>query len=327
MNKDGSIPQDEVDHYLRTGESDTLSYNWPGRGIIEKGQFAKKILTDALIDEVRRRSGSVTPEIPSAIDGTDTVAFTRAKVEPMVKGLFPRREQEAVLNLLEQSLVFLTPDTIEPLIRKRGFLSSAWKLANIYLGSIGAETLSDEDGLIVGYQEETICYVSMEYFYEDDPFADYVVHEAAHIFHNTKRETIGLPSTRYREWLLPIEFRKRETFAYACEVYSQILELAKRPSDRKNRLNEFKDHPPFSEERVDHDELLDIKDRYDLLEIDPDAVSEWILFAGEDIGALVRRKSDGQCFCLGLAELEATDRKSANYQLLDDYAVWFVNNR
>jgi hypothetical protein len=69
------------------------------------------------------------------------------------------------------------------------------------------------------------------------------------------------------------------------------------------------------------------KDRYDLLEIDPDAVSEWILFAGEDIGALVRRKSDGRRFCLGLAELEATDRKSANYQLLDDYAVWFVNNR
>jgi hypothetical protein len=69
------------------------------------------------------------------------------------------------------------------------------------------------------------------------------------------------------------------------------------------------------------------KDRYDLLEIDPEAESEWMLFAGEDMGALVRRKSDGRQFCLGLAELEASDRKSANYQLLDDYAVWFVNNR
>ena len=69
------------------------------------------------------------------------------------------------------------------------------------------------------------------------------------------------------------------------------------------------------------------EDRYDLIEIDPENDSEWMLFAGEDIGALVRRKSDGRRFCLGLAELEATDRKSANYQLLDDYAVWFVNNR
>jgi hypothetical protein len=69
------------------------------------------------------------------------------------------------------------------------------------------------------------------------------------------------------------------------------------------------------------------KDRFDLIEIDLEAESEWMLFAGEDIGAIVRRKSDGREFCLGLAELEATDRKSANYQLLDDYAVWFVNNR
>jgi len=28
-----------------------------------------------------------------------------------------------------------------------------------------------------------------------------------------------------------------------------------------------------------------------------------------------------------LAELRVTDRKSPNFQLLDDYAVWLVNNR
>jgi hypothetical protein len=47
----------------------------------------------------------------------------------------------------------------------------------------------------------------------------------------------------------------------------------------------------------------------------------------EDIAAHVRRISDGKKFVLGLAELEATDKKSPNFQLLDDYAVWFVNNR
>ena len=148
MTKNKSYPQDEIDHYLRTGESDMMAYNWPGANIIEQGKLASQVLTDALIGEVRRRSERVTIQIPSALRGTDTVAFTRAKVEPMVRGLFPRKEQEIVLNLLEQSLVFLTPDTIELLIRKRGFLSTAWKLANIYLWSIGAETLSDEDGLI-----------------------------------------------------------------------------------------------------------------------------------------------------------------------------------
>jgi hypothetical protein len=43
--------------------------------------------------------------------------------------------------------------------------------------------------------------------------------------------------------------------------------------------------------------------------------------------AHVKRIKDGKEFVLGLAELKATDKKSANHQLLDDYAVWFVNNR
>ena len=40
-----------------------------------------------------------------------------------------------------------------------------------------------------------------------------MVHEVAHIFHNCKRRNAGLPETRRKEWLLDIEFRKRETLA------------------------------------------------------------------------------------------------------------------
>ena len=45
------------------------------------------------------------------------------------------------------------------------------------------------------------------------------------------------------------------------------------------------------------------------------------------IVARVRRKSDGKEFDLGLAELQVTDKKSPNFRLVDDYAVWLVNNR
>ena len=69
------------------------------------------------------------------------------------------------------------------------------------------------------------------------------------------------------------------------------------------------------------------RDRYDLLAIQPDVVSEWMLFFADDIGARVRRKSDGKEFWLGLAELKAVDESSPNYQLLDDYAVFFANYR
>jgi hypothetical protein len=48
---------------------------------------------------------------------------------------------------------------------------------------------------------------------------------------------------------------------------------------------------------------------------------------GCDIIAIVRRKSDGKDFHLGLVELGVTDKKSPNFQLIDDYAVWLVNNR
>lgn len=69
------------------------------------------------------------------------------------------------------------------------------------------------------------------------------------------------------------------------------------------------------------------RDRYTLLEIGRDADSEWMLFPGEDIAAHVCRLADGKEFYLGLAELKVTDRKSENHQLLDDYSVWFVDNR
>jgi len=67
-------------------------------------------------------------------------------------------------------------------------------------------------------------------------------------------------------------------------------------------------------------------DKYELIDIDQDEWSEWLMFE-EDIIAVVRRKSDGKDFSLGLAEPEATDKKSPNFQLIDDYAVWLVNNR
>lgn len=67
-------------------------------------------------------------------------------------------------------------------------------------------------------------------------------------------------------------------------------------------------------------------DKYELLNISQDEWSEWMMFE-EDIVAHVRRKRDGKEFYLGLAELRVTDKKSPSFQLVDDYAVWLVNNR
>jgi hypothetical protein len=68
------------------------------------------------------------------------------------------------------------------------------------------------------------------------------------------------------------------------------------------------------------------RDRYELLEIGCDWDSEWLLFT-EDIRARCRRIADGREFILGLAELKATDGVLPSWRLIDDYAVWLVNNR
>lgn len=41
----------------------------------------------------------------------------------------------------------------------------------------------------------------------------------------------------------------------------------------------------------------------------------------------VKRISDKKIFVLPLADLKTKDKDSKNYQLIDDFAAWFVNNR
>ena len=62
-------------------------------------------------------------------------------------------------------------------------------------------------------------------------------------------------------------------------------------------------------------------DTFNLLNLDEEI--------NEDYGLLVdvKRTSDNKKFTLPLADLKAIDEHSMNYQLLDDYSVWFVNNR
>jgi hypothetical protein len=62
-------------------------------------------------------------------------------------------------------------------------------------------------------------------------------------------------------------------------------------------------------------------DTYDLLSFEDDVDPD------DGIRVHVRRVSDKKQFLLPLANLEATQKKLRNYQLLDDYAVWFVNWR
>ncbi len=249
-----STVADEIERYLRTGDADMTGHPWPG-DIMERGRRQHADIRGALLEEVRRLSKGRTHE---AVPDNVGVAFTRAKVEPLVRGLFPKGEQELVLATLERSVVYVTSETIESIILNHGWDRSAWDLANLFLLSVGAELLGPDAPRVVGISEETTCYVSPDYFAEDDPFADFIVHEAAHIFHNCKRRTIGLRETRTKEWLLDIEYRQRETFAYSCEAYARVLARGKGAGERRALAAEYGAERRISEERVDPAEVASI---------------------------------------------------------------------
>ncbi len=244
----------EITRYLRSGDHDPYFAAWSG-DVLTSARQGSADLKGALVSEIRKRAAGA---FPRALPNTDLAALTLRKIGPMVRVFFPAGEQEAVLAGLERSVVFLTPATIEETILNAYWLHTAWDLANLYLGSVGAELLAPDAPRLVGLSEGTSCYVSAEYFADGHRFSDFIVHEIAHVFHNCKRRTIGLREKPRCERLLEIEFCKRETFAYACEAYSRILEVARCSAERATLVDELAAEAMPDDERVDVAEYVDI---------------------------------------------------------------------
>jgi hypothetical protein len=251
-------PAWEIRRFIKTGDYDLLYSAWTGGTFLEKAHKADLQMRTALVREVKRRAAGRTP--PPVPEGHNAGQFVLGRVTPMVRGLFPAKEQQAILDLLEKGLVFVHHENIEALILEIQMTSSAWRIVNLYLGSLGLKGLDGQMSNIVGFSEEVAFYVSTTYFHDDDPFADWVVHEAAHVFHNRKRHLVGLPHTRTKEFLLPIAFRKRELFAYSCEAYARIVERAKGTADRLRLHQEFAANwtPPSEELELDLKEVNDV---------------------------------------------------------------------
>lgn len=138
------------------------------------------------------------------------------------------------------------------------FDRSAWTIANLYRGGVGAELLADDAPSLAGLSEETTCYVSPDYFAEEDLFANFIVHEVAHIFHNCKRSTIGSVKPGPRVWLLDMEYRNGETFPYACEAYARILERGTNSVERRALAEECGRDARMPDELVDPAEVAGI---------------------------------------------------------------------
>ncbi|MDR5734034.1 hypothetical protein QCE47_17125 [Caballeronia sp. LZ025] len=210
----------QVQHYLETGEYDSFFVGWPGKAVTDTASHASQQLRAALIADTllcARGFGQ------ARIVFEPTLPWFHDKLKPMVHVLFSATERELIFRTLVSGIVVLTPNNIVQVLTKETWPSTAWTVAGIYLDSLGATPLREESARVVGTSQDTTCYVSPAFFRDTDPFADYVVHEAAHVLHNCRRSAIGLTERRTCPNPLDIAFGKRETFAYACEAYSRIL--------------------------------------------------------------------------------------------------------
>jgi len=80
----------EVERYLCSGEYDADFGAWPGENFLARARSGHAALRKALIWAIRQLTAHAT--LSEQLAGMDVVAFTRAKVAPMVRGLFPRCE-------------------------------------------------------------------------------------------------------------------------------------------------------------------------------------------------------------------------------------------
>lgn len=245
----------EVRRYLTTGDYDGFFAGWPGRTVIDVATNATQRLRTALVEATLRRARGFERAVtlPEPMD-----PWLRDKLGPMVHGLFTVRERDCVLDALVRGIIFLTPHNIVDVLTTEPWLSTAWRLANLYLDSLGAQRLGSQAGELVGLSQGATRYVSLACFDQTDPFADYVVHEAAHMLHNCRRTAIGLPERRHCPMPLDIAFHQRETFAYACEAYSRILEMGRDGEPRQAALERHKVSELPPDERVDHGKYLEI---------------------------------------------------------------------
>lgn len=203
---------DVVERFLATGAVDPLFPGWPGSAMDRRREG-----TATLRDILRRviaRAAAHSPHWAHAVP-RDAPERIRERIGPLVAGLFPEPDAAVLLDALPPRVVVLAPSGFGAVIETVP-LRTAWDLANLLLDDLGAPPLADDVPELDGLCAAGRAFLLPRALEETRP--DVVVHEVAHLLHSLRRGEVGLgPPTRP---LLNVPPRRRETFAYACEVWT-----------------------------------------------------------------------------------------------------------
>ena len=123
----------EIDRFLRTGTHDQKYGAWSG-DFLSRARTGTNDLKQALVAEVLDRAAGRADDADTA--GVAIEALARQKVEPMVRGLFHRDEQEPVIELLARSVVLVTAANIVPIIEAARWPSVPMMMRQMPPGSL-----------------------------------------------------------------------------------------------------------------------------------------------------------------------------------------------
>ena len=218
------VSAEVIERFLRTGEE-----TWEGSG---SGRFTvahfkeDEAYTRAVKTALRILFGLLADLLPAEARLTPRVApeTIRSRINPMVKGLVQSDWQEIALREVTARTFVLNCQGAKAAIDAEFstcYTGSAWQILWALFGDYGLkpdEIKVECDGIAGDF-----AHARWSAYQSSDPYADVVVHEAAHLLHYLKPRHYGLQVRRGQERFVDVEFCHRELFAFACEAYSRVL--------------------------------------------------------------------------------------------------------
>ncbi len=207
-----AVPDEVIERFLGTGRLPRAWADWSGTPA-ERRREGEAAAREVLGRIVRWRAKSAPLSVGEA--PTDVAGRVRERAEPMVRGLLGA-EAPVVLECLSGCVRVVTPASFRELAADLS-PRTAWDLANLLLDAMGAPTLADDIPELEGISHAAVGYVLPAAF-TPGPRTDVLVHEVAHLLHAVPRARAGLSPGR--EPLFRVDLRHRETFAWACELWT-----------------------------------------------------------------------------------------------------------
>ncbi len=199
-----------VDRFLATGEHDPTFPAWDGDA--RAGAAALRAVLRRIVAwraegapiRPRRVPRSATRQVLDRVRALTTELFDPAEAQVVTPALAERVEVMTVGRFVAGA------DDLPP--------DDLWSLANVLLDEMGAPPVSGDAPQLDGICAAGRAWVTPGAFRARPDGSDVVLHEVAHLLHALRRGDVGLD--REDEPLVDIPVHQHETWAYACEIWS-----------------------------------------------------------------------------------------------------------